>query len=73
MGSALSMRAPPAGIFTTWTHTNTRSVSRSSFYWIHDLWSTEATVLPHLVVSEEDGGADGVEEDAVRTPAELVA
>lgn len=28
---------------------------------------------PYLVVSEEDGGADGVEEDAVRTPAELVA
>lgn len=28
---------------------------------------------PYLVVSEEDGGADGVEEDAIRTPAELVA
>lgn len=27
----------------------------------------------YLVVSEEDGGADGVKEDAVRTPAELVA
>lgn len=28
---------------------------------------------PYLVVSEEDGRADGVEEDAIRTPAELVA
>ncbi|TNN41234.1 hypothetical protein EYF80_048590 [Liparis tanakae] len=37
------------------------------------LLTEERFLPPYLVVPEEDGSADGVEEHAVRTPAELVA
>lgn len=71
MGVVESIRAPPAGILTTWTHTHTGSQVE-----LHTLLASPAAHqggARYLAVPQEDGGVDGVEQDAVRTPAELVA
>lgn len=79
IGMVESMRAPPAGMLTNWTHIH-KHTQRPSFILLHlrhcnckILHMNASSRRLNLVVFEEGGGADGVEEDTIRTPAEFVA
>lgn len=77
---AESIRVPPAGMLTT---LNTRVSSDFSFRQTAAPGTNSAEKslnavnvplkLPYLAISEKDSWADCVQEDTVRTPAELVA